>query len=54
MTTDPWSPNYLFSVNGSGKDCHDSHVRENIDGKDMLFVSDGYGRTKSIYDSKFK
>ncbi|KAL7543319.1 hypothetical protein ACHAXR_012646 [Thalassiosira sp. AJA248-18] len=50
LTADPWSPAFLFSISGIGKDCHDSYVREDIDGRDILFVSDGSGRKESIYD----
>lgn len=44
LTTDPMNPGYLFTTgNRSYHQCHDSFVREGIDGKDILFVSDGNG-----------
>eukprot|EP00579_Thalassiosira_antarctica_P033091 CAMPEP_0202000898 /NCGR_PEP_ID=MMETSP0905-20130828/7147_1 /ASSEMBLY_ACC=CAM_ASM_000554 /TAXON_ID=420261 /ORGANISM="Thalassiosira antarctica, Strain CCMP982" /LENGTH=787 /DNA_ID=CAMNT_0048557497 /DNA_START=44 /DNA_END=2407 /DNA_ORIENTATION=+ len=50
LTANPWNPSFLFNTGGTGRDCHDSFVRENIDGKDVLFVSDGSGRRERIYD----
>jgi hypothetical protein len=50
ITADPWNPKLLFKTGGvSGYQCHDSLVRE-IDGKTILFVSDGGGRMERIYD----
>lgn len=51
LTSDPWNPSFLFQTGtSSGRDCHDSFVRENINGKDILFTSDGGGRRERIYD----
>lgn len=50
LTEDPWNPGFLFSTGGTGKDCHDSFVREDVDGRDILFVSDGSGTRERIYD----
>jgi len=50
--TQPMAPVQLFYTGGidSSYQCHDSYVREGIDGKDILFVSDGGGRRERIYD----
>ena len=50
LTANPRSPSFLFNTGGTSRDCHDSYVRENIDGKDVLFVSDGRGRRERFYD----
>lgn len=51
LTADPWNPRFLFKTGGTnGHQCHDSYVREGIDGKDVLFVSEGNGRLERFYD----
>ena len=54
LTADPWNPRELFNTGGSGQNCHDSFVREDLDVsgtlKDILFVSDGSGRLTRFYD----
>jgi hypothetical protein len=50
LTGNPRSPKFLFKTGGSsGRDCHDSFVRQ-INGKTILFVSDGSGRRETLYD----
>lgn len=51
LSVDPWNPRFLFNTGGNGgRDCHDSYVREDIDGRDILFVSEGTGRVERFYD----
>ena len=50
LTSNPMSPKYLFNTAGSGKSCHDSSVRANVEGQDLFIVSDGGGRRQRIYD----
>jgi len=50
LTTNPMNPKYLFNTSGSGRDCHDSGVIENVNGRDLWVVSDGGGRRQRIWD----
>jgi hypothetical protein len=50
LTANPMSPKYLFRTAGSGRDCHDSYVLEDVNGKDLLITSDGSGRCQRIWD----
>lgn len=50
LTTNPMNPKYLFNTSGSGRDCHDSGVIENVNGRDLWVVSDGGGRCQRIWD----
>lgn len=45
LVANPLSPRFLFKTGGdAGRDCHDSSVITNANGKDLLVVSDGSGR----------
>ena len=44
------SPKYLFNTAGTGRDCHDSYVRTDVNGRDLLITSDGGGRCQRIWD----
>ena len=53
LTVNPWSPKPLFNTRLSGetgRNCHDSYVEKDINGQDILFVSEGNGRNVRLYD----
>mmetsp|Transcript_28245 Transcript_28245/g.60416 ORF Transcript_28245/g.60416 Transcript_28245/m.60416 type:complete len:1030 (+) Transcript_28245:37-3126(+) len=50
LTENPMAPKFLFSTEGSGYACHDSSIMTDVDGKDLLVVSDGGGRRQRIWD----